>query len=200
MIERQAAAVGLALRGGFHVGHDDDVPVLPDGRPAATVLMLGWTGGVQWPVFAASPEFADARAHPLDRWSRRVIGQMAAEWRALALYPFGGPPFRPFLRWAVRAEAVHASPLALLIHPDWGLWHAWRGALAFADWLALPERDSRSSPCENCPGRPCLEAGSFDVARRACPVGTAYGAAQTEFHAAAFEGRAPFSSGKSSPG
>ncbi len=172
---------------------------MPDGRAAGTLLLLGWTGGVQWPVFAASPELADGAPHPLDRWSRRVIGGLAAEFAAMALYPFGGPPFQPFLRWAPRAEAVHASPLKLLIHPDWGLWHAWRGAMAFAERLDLPTPDRRPSPCETCAARPCLAAGGFQRARSACPVGAPYGAEQAEFHTAAFEGRPRLSSEKSSP-
>lgn len=119
---------------------------------------------------------------------------------ATPLFPFGGPPYLPFQRWAMRAEAVAPSPLGVLIHPDHGLWHAYRGALAFAELLALPPRDSRPRPCDSCADRPCLSAcpvgafrdGRYDVptcmshleqpageacmsaaclARRACPVG-----------------------------
>ena len=198
-VARRAEAAGLALRGGFHPNPGDLVPPMPDGQPAGTLLMLGWTGGVQWPVFAAAPELADGAPHPLDRWSRRLIDSMAQEFGAAALYPFGGPPFQPFLRWAPRAEAVHASPLGLLMHPEWGLWHAWRGALAFAERLDLPAPDRRASPCDTCATRPCRGAAGFAQARRACPVGVPYGAAQAEFHTAAFEGRARISSEKSSP-
>src|SRR4030095_137820 len=49
-------------------------------------------------------------------------------------------------RWAMRAEAVAPSPLGILIHPDYGLWHAYRGALAFAERLALPPRGARPLP------------------------------------------------------
>ena len=172
-VGRAAAAAGLALRGGFQVAPGDGVV-------AATVLMLGWTGGMQWPVFAASAEFADGRANPLDRWSRRVVGGLAAEFGAVALYPFGGPPFLPFLRWAVRAEALFGSPIGLLVHPEFGLWHAWRGALAFAERMDVPAVAERRSPCEGC-ARYCLEGG-----REACPVGTPYGDAQMAFHTAAY--------------
>jgi epoxyqueuosine reductase QueG len=88
-----------------------------------------------------------------------------------------------------------------LIHPDYGLWHSFRGALAFADKVsAAPCEKRRESPCERCADRPCLSAcpvgaftpGGYDVkacvtllrseegrdcrdhgclARRACPVG-----------------------------
>lgn len=167
-----AQAAGLALRGGFHVEPGD-------GIDAATILMLGWTGGVQWPVFAAAPEYADGRPHPLDRWSRRVVGALAARFGATPLYPFGGPPWLPFQRWALRAEPLFRSPIGLLIHPDWGLWHAWRGALAFPARLDLPHAPPAANPCLPCP-RFCLAGG-----RTACPVGTPYGAAQHAFHEAA---------------
>ncbi len=176
------AAEGLALRGGFHPAPPDDVPDLPDGRPAETLLLLGWTEGRQWSAFAASPEYGDGQANPLDRWSRRLIDAAAYRHGGLALYPFGGPPYLPFLRWAARAEPVAPSPLGLLIHPDWGLWHAWRGALALPERLDLPPSIARASPCAQCLTRPCLGPVGFDAARAACPIGTPYGAAQQTFH------------------
>ena len=157
-----AAAVGIALRGAIHPVAEDHVPAMPDGRPAGTLVLAGFVGQGQWPVFAASAEAADGRADPLDRWSRRVVGGLAAGLGAMALYPFGGPPWLPFQRWARKAEPVHSSPLGVLIHPDWGLWHSYRGALVFAKHLALPERRERPSPCDTCAEKPCLSA---------CPVG-----------------------------
>lgn len=156
-IAKSAAAVGMALRGAFHPTADDGVPTGP-----GTLVLLGFIGKGQWPAFAASPEASDGRANPLDRWSRRVIGALANTLAAAALYPFEGPPWLPFQRWAMKAEPVHRSPLGMLIHPDWGLWHSYRGAIAFAERLALPERIHRPSPCKACTARPCLTA---------CPVG-----------------------------
>ncbi len=176
------AAQGLALRGGFHPAAGDDVPDLPDGRRAGTLLLLGWTGGQQWSAFASAPEHRDGQANPLDRWSRRLIDAEAGRHGGLALYPFGGPPFLPFLRWAIRAEPVAQSPLGLLIHPSWGLWHAWRGALALPQPLDLPPNPPGISPCVQCLTRPCLAPVGFDAARAACPVGEPYGAAQQAFH------------------
>lgn len=157
-----AARAGLALRGAFHPDAGDLVPVEPGGAPPGTLVLLGWIGGRQWPVFAASPEAADGAPDPLDRWSRRVIDALAAEVDATALYPFGGPPWHPFQRWAMRAEPVSPSPLGILIHPDWGLWHSYRGALAFAGRLDVAPPSARASPCVSCAAKPCLSA---------CPVG-----------------------------
>ena len=63
--------------------------------------------------------------------SIRSTGGAAASstgWRAIsarsALFPFGGPPHFPFQQWARRAEPVHPSPIGLLIHPIYGLWHS----------------------------------------------------------------------------
>ena len=64
-----------------------------------------------------------------------------------AHFPFGGPPWLPFIRWAQRAGPVYPSPIGPLVHPDFGLWHAYRGAIAFRERLALPPRDNRASPC-----------------------------------------------------
>src|SRR6516165_7414186 len=47
-----AAERGLAWRGALHPEPDDKVPAFPDGAPALTVFLLGWTCGEQWPAFA----------------------------------------------------------------------------------------------------------------------------------------------------
>ena len=200
---RDAEAAGLACRGGFHPAADDAVPPLPDGAAAATLVLLGFVGNRQWPPFTASAEYADGRADPLDRWSRRVIDAIGARHEAAGLYPSDGPPWLPFQRWAMRAEPVHRSPLGLLIHPEFGLWHAYRGALAFRVRLELPRWQARLSPCDSCADKPCLTAcpvsavrsDRFDeracaahvaapagtrclrsgcLARRSCPVGAAF--------------------------
>jgi hypothetical protein len=198
-----AARSGLACRGGLHPVDGDDVPPFGGGVPARTLVLLGFTGSVQWPVFRASPESGDGAPHPLDRWSRRVIDALAMRFGAQAHYPSPGPPWLPFQRWARRAEALHESPLGILLHRDYGLWHAYRGALAFGDWFAVPAPEAWPHPCEACTGKPCLvtcpvgavQAGSFNatrcathaaapegaacrdggcLARRACPLGAAH--------------------------
>jgi hypothetical protein len=110
-----------------------------------------------------------------------VIDALAATFDAVALYPFGGPPWHPFQRWAMRAERVFQSPLRLLVHPDWGLWHSYRGAIAFRETLELPPRSAGANPCEGCAAKPCLAA---------CPVG-AFTAAGYDVDACAAHLRSP---------
>ncbi len=195
-------ATSLLPRGAFHPTHADGVPAMADGREAGTVVLVGVVGGSCWDAFQAAEESRQS-PDPLDRWSRRVVTGLAAELGADALFPFGGPPFLPFIRWARRAEAVHPSPIGPLIHPEYGLWHAYRGALAFAESIELPPADERPRPCDTCADKPCLTTcpvGAFSrdgydvsacvghiggnrggnclgggcLARRACPVGVAY--------------------------
>lgn len=202
-LTEMAADLGLGVRGAFHPLAKDQVPLLADGRAVGTLVMLGWAGGLHWPKFASSSEYADGKPHPLDRWSRRMIVAMAEKISATPVFPFDGPPYRPFQHWAMRADAVFRSPLGLLIHPEFGLWHSYRGALLFAETLALPKSSPASSPCESCAEKPCLStcpvgaftANSYAVdrcrahvasdagtpcatcgclARRACPIGEGY--------------------------
>jgi hypothetical protein len=204
-------AAGLAWRGALHPHPDDGLPLLPDGRPVGTVVLLGLAGPRQWPAFAASPENRDGLADPLDRWSRRIVQELAPAG-SMALFPFDGPPWLPFQRWAARAEPVHVSPLRILIHPHWGLWHSYRGALGLAGRIELTAAVPAPNPCETCRDRPCVSAcpaaalkpEGFDsqaclrhvtsaagaacrdgcLARQACPVGAGhrYGEAQIRFH------------------
>ena len=155
-------AEGLAIRGAFHVAADDSVPPFADGTPAATLVLVGNTGRGMWAVFSASEEAADGGPNALDRWSRRVVSRLALALGGAPHYPFGGPPWLPFIRWAQRAGPVYPSPIGPLVHPDFGLWHAYRGAIALRECIDLPPRDDRASPCETCADRPCLTS---------CPVG-----------------------------
>jgi hypothetical protein len=155
---------GLAAHGAIALDDDERQGALAD---VAMIMLLGLAGRRGWAAFSASPEALHGGADPLDRWSRRVVGALATELGARALYPFGGPPHWPFQRWARRAEPMHVSPLGLLIHPRDGLWRGYRGALAFAERLAVAPFRAAASPCETCVARPCLSA---------CPVGAFTGA------------------------
>ena len=155
-------AEGLASRGAFHVVADDVVPPFDCGDPAATLVVVGNAGPGMWTVFAESEEANDGAPDALDRWSRRVVSRLAQTLGGAAYFPFGGPPWLPFIRWAQRAGPVYPSPIGPLVHPDFGLWHAYRGAIAFREHLVLPPRDNRASPCDTCAERPCLSS---------CPVG-----------------------------
>lgn len=156
-IEAKAKAGGLEPRGGFCPTEADGL-----GDGVGWLLLLGAIGGSVWPAFDSAPEADDGKPNPLDRWSTRVVGTLAKQLNAEPFFPFGGPPYHPFLRWAQQAEGLSPSPLGMLIHPDHGLWHAYRGALAFAaappDWQAAVPAPS---PCPSCT-KPCLTA---------CPVG-----------------------------
>jgi hypothetical protein len=198
-IERSLQDAGLTPRGAFHPGSGDGVPPLAANAPARTVVLAGNAGPRMWRTFDAARA---GGAMTLDEWSRCVLTGLALQLGARAVFPFERP-YLPFQRWAVRAEACHPSPLGLLIHPDHGVWHGYRGALLFAAAIRLPPSDRRASPCASCADRPCLSAcpvGAFDgtaydvpacarylagepepacmdtgcLARHACPVGRDY--------------------------
>jgi len=213
-LDQRAQRMGLVVRGAFHP-HPGEFEQLESKQPA-TVVLLGFTASLQWHMFAASAEANDGLSHPLDRWSRRVIGALAAQFNAQDVYP-SESPILPFQQFARRCEPVHPSPIGLLIHTHWGLWHAYRGALIFQQHLTLPELNASVSPCRSCQDKPCLsscpvgafESGGFNVelctrhvssaagsncrelgcrARRACPVGLqfTYVPEQARFHMRAF--------------
>jgi hypothetical protein len=166
-ISSQLAENGLILRGGFAF---DDYEALPDGIAGThAVLLVGHGGPSIWPYFQAwLAGHARDVANPLDTWSRETIGAVAARFGARAVSP-SDRPWLPFQQWAIRAERLKPSPLGILMHPEFGLWHAYRGALLFADpgvadGLRAMNQGAREAIhlCDLCVGQPC---------RKACPVG-----------------------------
>ena len=207
-IARAAASERLTIRGIAPIWPEDGLP--PTLR---SVILLGPDEPAFWLHFQTSPEAGDGAPDPLDRWSRRVIGRLACTQGAKAFFPFGGPPWRPFIAWALRSGRAHQSPVSLLVHPDTGLFFSLRGAIALAE--TLPP-DPAPNPCDSCATRPCLTACppaaltgvGYDIAschafldttagsdcmghgcavRRACPVGRERRLpAQSVFHMRAF--------------
>lgn len=177
-IERRLIESGLSVRGAFHPVVGDGVPPLASGAPTHTVVLAGNAGPHMWGRYAVARAESELT---LDAWSEIVLTDLAERLEACAVFPFKRP-YLPFQRWATRAEACHASPLGLLIHPDYGVWHGYRGALLFAQELELIEPDRRPSPCASCADRPCLSA---------CPVGAFFDAGYDVPACARYLGTAP---------
>lgn len=154
---------GLRLRGIALFGEDRAGPRLDGGGTARAVVLVGHVGGSMWPAFAAWRLMqADGGGHdPLDNWSKAIIRPIAELAGATTFFP-SDPPYQPFQQWAMRAEGLKSSPLGILIHPQFGLWHGYRAALAFAEWsLQESERSEDAArqhihPCDICLDKPCL--------------------------------------------
>jgi hypothetical protein len=154
-------------------------------KPA--LVLVGNIGSSYWPIFSQSAEYLDGAADPLDRWSQRVANEIAAELPVQPVYPFAGPPYYPFQQWAQRAEALEQSPIGVMMHPEFGLWHSYRFALLGAEFDAPEKPLHKESPCLSCATQPCLHRWGC-LARYACPVATElnYLPEQGKFHLAAF--------------
>lgn len=156
-----------------------DPAFCPPGSRA--LVLVGPVGGAGWwGRVTAAPEWQDGTPDPVDRWSKRVLGGIAARFGGVALFPSDGPPWPPFFRWALDSGSLWQSPVGMLVHADQGLWVSFRGALALPVAISLP---AATRPCDGCPA-PCATA---------CPVDalspTAYDTARCHTHLDRPEGR-----------
>jgi ferredoxin len=143
----------LTILGGFY-------PTANDGTPpnCKTLILLGPREPNFWKAFKNSPEYQKDQTNPLDKWSRRVIINIASSLNAIPLFPFGKAPYLPFYKWAIKTHRSHESPIKLLVHDKAGLFVSFRGALSFDKKIKLPKPPP--NPCKKC-SAPCLNA---------CPV------------------------------
>lgn len=153
-IETAVQDAGLIVMGALHPR------VVPAKQLDGGTLILLGTAAAFWPVLKRSEEWQDQRPDPVDRWSRRVVGGMAQELGAQAHFPFGGPPYAPFIDWALKSGRTFSSPVGALVHDTVGMMISFRGALHFEHEFPIP-KPAAQSPCTTCPA-PCTTA---------CPVG-----------------------------
>lgn len=153
-VDRTARQQGLMVMGAFHPEPDEDMA-----EAAKTVVMIGPAPDF-WRLFKSAPEFGET--DPIDRWSTRVLGQLARDLGARPVFPFGGPPYAPFLRWAKLTGRAWDSPIGMLVHATTGLMVSYRGALLFDEKLDLPSLPV-SAPCDTCADQPCLSACPVDA-------------------------------------
>lgn len=151
-VERAARDAGLIVMGALHP-RLTAIKQLHEG----TLILLG-AGPEFWPTLKTSPEWTGD--HPVDRWSSRVVGELARDLGADAYFPFGGPPYTPFIDWALKSGRTFSSPVGALVHDTVGMMISYRGALHFAEEFTIPEATG-ISPCTSCPA-PCTQT---------CPVG-----------------------------
>ncbi|WP_162946906.1 ferredoxin [Ruegeria sp. EL01] len=153
-VEETASETGLIVMGALHPR------VTQAKHPEGGTLVLLGAGDAFWPALKASPEWLDQHPDPVDRWSSRVIGDMASDLGAQAHFPFGGPPYAPFIDWALKSGRTFSSPVGALVHDTVGMMISFRGALHFPSEFDVPEA-SAPSPCITCDA-PCTST---------CPVG-----------------------------
>ena len=162
-LQDEISKLGIFARGGFCPSEEDEVPKLNSGDLPRSVLMIGNVGsGEFWRRFKQSTEYQSGIDNPMDRWTKRIVGEFADRYQGTALFPSDGPPYYPFQRWASRAEALFPSPIGLYISDKWGTWHALRAAILLPKAIEdLPLIEDTENPCLSCVEQPCLSA---------CPV------------------------------
>ncbi len=125
---------------------------------APGTLVLFGASARFWDILNTAPEIS--APDPVDRYSIRILTALGQTFAAAPVFPFGGPPYAPFLRWAMDSGRAWQSPVGMLVHDTAGLMISYRGALQFDTVLPRPPQ-SAPSPCDTCSSTPC---------RSACPV------------------------------
>ncbi|MEO0402153.1 MAG: ferredoxin, partial [Pseudomonadota bacterium] len=123
-------------------------------------VLVGADAGF-WSVFVASAEYADGLADPVDRFSKRILGAVAADLGAQAVFPSDGPPYAPFIAWALATGRFWQSPTGMMVHDRAGLMISIRGALVFD--TSIDVDPVAPSPCAACAERPCVGACPVDA-------------------------------------
>ena len=153
---------GLFVRGVTRLS-DAEIETWGFAQDKPWLALVGNIGSSYWPMFSQAEEFDDGEPDPLDRWSRRIAAVLADELSLHPVFPFSGPPYYPFQQWAQRAEALEQSPIGVMMHPRFGLWHSYRFALLGAGFELEETPHPGASPCQSCDSQPCLHRCPVDA-------------------------------------
>ena len=181
-VRRAGAPYGINLVGAVAAARYDDA-VVPAYRTTAldaetvpfsprSIILIGNGGGDFWRAFRAhaerNPGWRD-RANPLDEFTRVIIADeivpavKTVGAKCAVIYPFmsTGATLN-FIELAKIAGLGGPSLLGVVIHPTFGPWIAFRGALIIDRDLDEPGEAIGFDPCPGCTARSCIDA---------CPTG-----------------------------
>jgi hypothetical protein len=157
--------LGLNLQASFKIsGLPDElrkeiVQQHPTAENHTHLSLLGNAGSVFWQNMCRNQPAFPALTHPLDKFFMDTLRNLLAEdVKYEIIYP--GNHFLPLQGLGKLAGWHHPSPLGLSIHPEYGLWFAYRG-LVLSDKQLIPpaENATRStSACDRCAKKPCISS------------------------------------------
>ena len=206
LVQRMVEEKGLDIIGYLNPDRSDNV--CPTVR---TILLIGPKEPYFWDVFKKSSEYRDKKENPLDRWSKKILEEIAMKLDARSFFPFEAP-FQPFIAWAKKCSTMGSSPVRLLVHKEKGLFISFRGALGINEYIEAQNKSKDiCAPCEKpcltvCPVN-ALNQNAYDVercknylrtpggqdckdgclVRRSCPIGQNFRLReQSNFHMSAF--------------
>lgn len=120
------------------------------------LILIGNAGPAFWRVLQAND---NTGSDPVDDYSRQLARRFVEEYlcaSAEILYP--GTGALPLQQLGALAGWHYSSPLGIGIHPQYGLWFAYRAAVLTDAPLTPSEPLPGVSPCQHCTDRPCLSA------------------------------------------
>ena len=221
--QRRLTPFGLKVFGAVALAADE-IATLPDVATEPVAILVGNAGPAMWKVLSqdlGGDGNVVAHAHPMNTWTRRIIEkvchdvasdmpQTTASKPIQVVFPFDGPPYYPFQKWAIRTGQFFPSPIGPLVHSEFGLWAGFRAAIICArEVIDQVSVGSDGSPCDSCAEKPCLSTCPVDafrpdgydvptcttflrtaestacmtggcLARRACPIGDTYKQTQAQ--------------------
>jgi len=129
------------------------------------LILLANGGYGFWGPFAADNPDVE---HPIDHYSIKITERFFETYLSgvsvIRIYPQAHQ--LPIQRLSRYAGWSFPSPLGMDIHPEFGLWYAYRSIYLIDSELPVYYDSYRQSPCEKCREKPCFDA---------CPAGAVRG-------------------------
>lgn len=121
--------------------------------------------------------------HPIDEFSIKIVNEIFPD--ALILFPdWNSKTPIPLQKFGRAMNISRQSQLGIDIHPEFGLWFAFRCLFMTSQKVQQINLQNVLSPCETCFEKPCLNESEFSKARLLCPykAENQYSIEQLKYH------------------
>lgn len=120
------------------------------------LILIGSGGPLLW-TYLKSPHIHEN--HPIDTYVGECVNNFAhtvfGDQAPVILYPRSDLVF-PLQQLGHILGLTKKSPLGIDLHPDFGLWFAYRALLWTSEDVPMINPPAWSSPCETCVDKPCV--------------------------------------------
>ncbi len=160
----------------------EDIFPFSDEQKTKTLCLIGNGGKSLWENL---PHPIDVKTNPIDFFTQNKMQEFAKNSlndEIEILYPNDSYTM-PLQKIGRAMNLCTQSPIGIDIHPEFGLWFAFRGIFLTSEEMPIFKMEKSPAPCDSCSKKTCLNSSDVHISRLSCPINQhQYTSFQIDYH------------------